>query len=142
MTRPQSTVKKTARFCRLEALCSPFEGQRGVSPQGPVHLEIASSLTSPIDPLVCTLNQPSFGHCFAIIFVCADTLAYSPLLFPERFRDLPPWSPFQLTSNPARPSRRPPCINDNYHLIYALYAYRSPSRRHRRLFNAGDLLSA
>jgi hypothetical protein len=31
---------KTARFCRLEALCSPCEGQRCASPQGPVHLTL------------------------------------------------------------------------------------------------------
>jgi len=42
------------------------------------------------------------------MFVCADTLATSPLLFPERSRDLTP-SPLQLTSD---------CINEYYHLIY------------------------
>jgi len=65
------------------------------------------------------------------MFVCADTPASSPLLFPERIRDLAPL--------PQSTSDR---INDYYHLIYALYAYRSLSQPLRCLISAGGQLSA
>jgi len=48
------------------------------------------------------------------MIVCADTLAFSPLLFQERTHDLAPFPSVDLRTN---------SINDYYHLIYALYAY-------------------
>jgi hypothetical protein len=90
------------------------------------------SFTSPIDPLVCTPKLSLLGYCFATMFVCADTLAFSPLLFQQRTRDLAP-------SSPSRPPTR---INDYYHLIYVLYAYRSLSRPFRCLISASGQLSA
>jgi len=97
-----------------------------------LYLKRFVSFTSPIDPFVCTPKPfPFFGYCFATMFVCADTPASSPLLFPERIRDLAPL--------PQSTSDR---INDYYHLIYALYAYRSLSQPLRCLISAGGQLSA
>jgi len=61
------------------------------------------SLPSPIDPLACTSSYPFIGHRTTILYMCANTPAFLPLVL-FRTRSRPQVSPRSQCPVPARAS--------------------------------------
>ena len=105
------------------------------SPQGPAHLVLQAAL-SPSHP---RLIHSSAHQSLPFLGIALPPCLCAPIHWHFRLSS----SNNAPATSHLRPSSRPPTrINDYYHLIYVLYAYRSLSRPYRCLISAIGQLSA